>query len=100
MIQITQRIHLLYCVVPAATVRAGEAPGIGERAVPAEMPDWEAGRVCFEWLAKAARRAAMPLSDKTYTLISRLMARNADAQRTQSGIGGNVVAQRHGEERP
>jgi hypothetical protein len=42
MIRVTQREHLLHCVVPAVDVRAGEAPGIGERAVPAEVAALEA----------------------------------------------------------
>jgi hypothetical protein len=90
MIQITQRIHLLHCVVPAATVRAGEAPGIGERAVPAER---EALRQALR-ISDARWRMASESKqwDKwdIYRVLSTALRRAIGNTQSRASLGGNA----------
>lgn len=101
MIRITQREHLLHCIVPAATVRLEvEAAGIGDRVVPAEsgcagLRKWIAGdlRKARGDLSYAKRRGVEGIVFMMQGAIGALL-RLSDAcaaKPTKQTLGGNSV---------
>ena len=95
MIQITQREHLLHCVVPAATVRMQEeATGMEDRAVPAEIAALEAALsiVTKEW-PRALASGDRPMSHWA-GMCETALREIIYLKRRRDAIGGNDGAER------